>query len=615
MSLAEALAASLKLTPEQYIETAKLFRSNSSEDMVLTREKMKRAMARTSLHARDRNMLDRLFTLYDRDGVDAVDFFEFAISGTTLVPTKTRADSLQLALQVYDLDCRSQLSKDDISFIIKYFTNTWKLLGDKVPQNEVVDGIVDQSFDMWNKAQVIWSTGLDGPEIEAIKDLISRLDVDNKGFVAKEAIMNAIDVKLGLVDVTTVEETKEELKVDEKSMMQADENAPSSMPEPLTELHTPYLEVWKEMLNTVVPDPEPPQSKELIEQSEMESKSVEDETKSIMDNEYENSTEVASQTMFSYHKFLTLRALTKEFASLRPLFDRLKTAENLCPRPELAKSVLKGIYTPDDVLYGAANYDLSHLLLYKDMPAENMAASIYRTVEKEQQESKMEDEIVPSNDNTVGEKNEQEILGTLEVAWTALPPGSNGESEFDPEADLPQITEENPLLGQPCTYKFEIRAGQNFSKHVNRAYCQYTFNGTTYQTERLEDNEQDTKGTTNPAFQFSRIHHVECVDQQFVDALRLGLQIKIFINNDEKLPDIPAPSITKTVRAEWEKIASNAANEDDYLSFRQYQALRIAAGVDTEPQEREWLNYESLMDGGYSAWLSTEVYKCVGSKK
>ena len=100
------------------------------------------------------------------------------------------------------------------------------------------------------------------------------------------------------------------------------------------------------------------------------------------------------------------------------------------------------------------------------------------------------------------EGNEQEILGTLEVSWTALRTGSNGESEFDPEADLPEITEENPLLGQPCTYKFEIRAGQNFSKPVNRAYCQYTFNGTTYQTERLDENEQDTKAQRIQHFSF-----------------------------------------------------------------------------------------------------------------
>ena len=141
-----------------------------------------------------------------------------------------------------------------------------------MPQKEVIDGIVDQSFDMWNKAQVIWSTGLDGPEIEAIKDLFRRLDIDNKGFVAKEVITHAIDAKLGLVDVEELEERKEEMKVDEKSMMQADENASGRKPESLTELHAPYLEIWKEMMNTIVPDPEPPQSNGLIEQTEMESK-------------------------------------------------------------------------------------------------------------------------------------------------------------------------------------------------------------------------------------------------------------------------------------------------------------------------------------------------------
>ena len=86
-------------------------------------------------------------------------------------------------------------------------------------------------------------------------------------------------------------------------MMQADENAPEGMPESLTELHAPYLEIWKEMLNTIVPDPEPPQSDDgLIEQSEMESKSVESESKSNMDNDDENATDETSQTMFSYEK-------------------------------------------------------------------------------------------------------------------------------------------------------------------------------------------------------------------------------------------------------------------------------------------------------------------------
>ena len=168
-------------------------------------------------------------------------------------------------------------------------------------------------------------------------------------------------------DVEELEE-KEEMKVDEKSMMQADENA-SEGSRVANGASAPYLEIWK-MMNTCT-DPEPPQSDDgLIEQSEMENKSVEGESKSNTDNDDENATDETSQTMFSYEKFLTLRALTKEFASLRPIFDRLKTAENRCPRSELAKSVLRGIYTPDDISYGVANYDLSHILLYKDMAAE-----------------------------------------------------------------------------------------------------------------------------------------------------------------------------------------------------------------------------------------------------
>ena len=121
--------------------------------------------------------------------------------------------------------------------------------------------------------------------------MFRRLDIDNKGFVVKEVIINAIDAKLGLVDVEELEEKKEEMKVDEKSMMQVDENASGRKPESLTELHAPYLEIWKEMMNTIVPDPEPPQSDDgLIEQTEMESKS-EGESKSNTDNDDENATD------------------------------------------------------------------------------------------------------------------------------------------------------------------------------------------------------------------------------------------------------------------------------------------------------------------------------------
>ena len=171
-------------------------------------------------------------------------------------------------------------------------------------------------------------------------------------------------------------------------------------------------------------------------------------------------------------------------------------------------------------------------------------------------------------------------------------------------------------LRQSCTYKFEILGGKKFSKDVKGAYCQYKFNGATYQTERIELGEEEN-GTKSPVFNFTKIHHIDNVDQQFLDTVNEGLKIEIFIIDSEKLPDISAPSITKFVKGKWEEIANKTKSEEEFLSFREYQILRLSEGVDTEPQEKEWLNYNTLMDGGYADWLSSQVYQnvsCSGKK-
>ena len=122
-------------------------------------------------------------------------------------------------------DLASQVSKDDVLFIIKYFTNTWNILGDRVPETEKIHAMVEQSFDMWDKAQVVWSTGIDEAEIEAIKDLINRLDINGNSFVEKNIILKAIDIKLGLIEDDGVEDEEQgegggEIKVGEKSMQE-----------------------------------------------------------------------------------------------------------------------------------------------------------------------------------------------------------------------------------------------------------------------------------------------------------------------------------------------------------------------------------------------------------
>ena len=49
-------------------------------------------------------------------------------------------------------------------------------------------------------------------------------------------------------------------------------------------------------------------------------------------------------------------------------------------------------------------------------------------------------------------------------------------------------------------------------------------------TEIVAETEKEEKnGTINPMFNFMKIHHVESVDQQFLDSLNSGLEVQIFI--------------------------------------------------------------------------------------
>jgi len=57
------------------------------------------------------------------------------------------------------------------------------------------------------------------------------------------------------------------------------------------------------------------------------------------------------------------------------------------------------------------------------------------------------------------------------------------------------------------------------------AYCQYEFLGELFTTESVEQN------TRNPVFNYSHVHHVDCVTQDFVNYLQSHrLEFQIYIN-------------------------------------------------------------------------------------
>ena len=115
-------------------------------------------------------------------------------------------------------------------------------------------------------------------------------------------------------------------------------------------------------------------------------------------------------------------------------------------------------------------------------------------------------------------------VGKLEVIWTALPIGHDGDDAFD-ESLIEEIQDEKDLLGKPWNYKIEIKGARDLAESVQNAYCQYTFMGETFTTDQAEDQ----TGTTSPVFNYSYVHSVDVVDQAFLDFLQKPFHVSVHV--------------------------------------------------------------------------------------
>merc|ERR1712224_763483 len=128
-------------------------------------------------------------------------------------------------------------------------------------------------------------------------------------------------------------------------------------------------------------------------------------------------------------------------------------------------------------------------------------------------------------------------VGKLEVVWTPL---AGPDSDTPPEEgmfnDSPQ-----ELLGRPWTYKLEIRGASGLDIMCSKAYVQYKFNGELYETLRIDE------ATFAPNFNYSFVHHVEKVTQEFLDFLDKPMSFHVYAAPYIKVKEGEQPSTTDPV--------------------------------------------------------------------
>eukprot|EP00928_Gymnodinium_smaydae_P086865 TRINITY_DN71276_c0_g1_i1.p1 TRINITY_DN71276_c0_g1~~TRINITY_DN71276_c0_g1_i1.p1 ORF type:complete len:1106 (+),score=318.64 TRINITY_DN71276_c0_g1_i1:213-3530(+) len=122
--------------------------------------------------------------------------------------------------------------------------------------------------------------------------------------------------------------------------------------------------------------------------------------------------------------------------------------------------------------------------------------------------------------NVAAGKTEGLKGGDLSAVWTPLP----GPDESSAGGTIDEVDEPAQLLGRPWTYRFEIQRASGLPLNVHETYVEYNFNGERFTSEV----QQYEKGTRSPNFEYSFVHHVPCVTQEFLDSLAQPMELQIY---------------------------------------------------------------------------------------
>eukprot|EP00750_Incisomonas_marina_P003012 INCI12808.3.p1 GENE.INCI12808.3~~INCI12808.3.p1 ORF type:complete len:1011 (+),score=198.42 INCI12808.3:601-3633(+) len=115
----------------------------------------------------------------------------------------------------------------------------------------------------------------------------------------------------------------------------------------------------------------------------------------------------------------------------------------------------------------------------------------------------------------------QTTIGKLEMIWT--PAGDEKMIINDP----------SELIGQPWTYRVDIKRAWGLPFMCTTAYVQYEFYGDVYTTEQVEHR------THAPEFHYSAIHRIECVTQDFLDWLQQPMPVYLYASPAVLVPKDP----------------------------------------------------------------------------
>lgn len=119
-------------------------------------------------------------------------------------------------------------------------------------------------------------------------------------------------------------------------------------------------------------------------------------------------------------------------------------------------------------------------------------------------------------------------VGLLEVRWTPLA----GPDESSWDQPVKDVESEESLIGQPWTYKLEIKRCADLPVFCEMAYVSYEFFGETFTTEAVQ------QLTYSPVFDYVKVHHIPNVTKEFIAFLKGSMEMQIHVTQHVETPNV-----------------------------------------------------------------------------
>lgn len=148
-----AIAAMANVTHLEKRELASLqskFREIAAREgnpAMITRAEFTEALSIVGVNQNDADILDRLFTMYDKTGDDSIAWRDFIVGIAPLI-SGSHVDKIDFAMRLYDIEGTSYLRANEMVNVLSQMNRVASYFGDPVMTEEQVTTIIVDVLDM-----------------------------------------------------------------------------------------------------------------------------------------------------------------------------------------------------------------------------------------------------------------------------------------------------------------------------------------------------------------------------------------------------------------------------------------------------------------------------------